>query len=94
MGGEVMCSQSATLTKTRDRLEPKADWGDSLPSYTLIAHEAPVVQKPITVTGSTLEFESSLLEVGRVYPFEYLGSDMVLWKIANGSVELYEVVDE
>jgi hypothetical protein len=89
-----MCSQSATLTKTREQLEPKADWGDSVLSYTLITHHAPVVTRPITVRGNTLEFESSLLEVARVYPFEYLGSQMVLWKMANGSVELYEVVDE
>ncbi|GAI52524.1 unnamed protein product, partial [marine sediment metagenome] len=31
---------------------------------------------------------------GKVYSFEYLGGQMVLWKLPSGAVDLFEIVEE
>ena len=48
---------------------------------------------PVTVKADLLEIESALLEVGKVYNFDYLDAKMVLWKLPDGTVELYQVVE-
>jgi hypothetical protein len=50
-----------------------------------------VSASPITVDGDRFEIDSNLLEVGKVYPFEFLGSQMVLWKLSDGAIDLYEI---
>lgn len=49
---------------------------------------------PIVVDGDKLEINSALLDINRVYPFEYLGSQMVLWKLPSGAIDLFEIMEE
>ena len=51
-------------------------------------------QPPVVVDGDRLEVDSSRLECGRVYSFDYLDSEMVLWKSEDGSVDIYQIVEE
>jgi len=50
--------------------------------------------RPIAVEHDKLEIESSQLDIYRVYSFEYLGSQMVLWKLPSGAIDLFEIVEE
>lgn len=55
-----------------------------------IAGTAPV--SPITVEGDQLLVESSQLDVEKVYTFHYLDANMVLWKLPDGTIDLYQVL--
>lgn len=48
---------------------------------------------PVTVDDDKLEIDSNLLEVRKVYTFEFLDSQMVLWKQPNGDIDLYELIE-
>jgi hypothetical protein len=52
-----------------------------------------VSASPVIVEGNRFEIDSNLLEVGKVYPFEFLGAQMVLWKLDDGSLDLYEITE-
>ena len=52
-----------------------------------------IIRHPITVENSKLQIDSSHLDIGRINRFEYLDSQMVLWKNADNSVDLYEIVE-
>jgi len=71
----------------------------SRPSATLeiageIEGEATVDLTPsVLVDGDRLEINSKLLDIGRVYTLQYLGSQMVLWKSPNGDIDLYEIIE-
>jgi hypothetical protein len=49
---------------------------------------------PVTVDDDGFEIDSNLLEVGKVYTFEFLDSQMVLWKQPNGDIDLYELIEK
>lgn len=90
-----MCAP--TLPRMRERLSPAVGWGETL-AQDLMTDEirsGDVGQpSPISVEHDKLQIESALLETGRVYSFEYLGSQMALWKLPSGTLDLFEIVEE
>ncbi len=52
-----------------------------------------IARYPITVERNRFQIDSNHLEIGKIYRFEYLESQMVLWKNVDGSVDLYEIVE-
>jgi hypothetical protein len=52
------------------------------------------VTYPINVDGDKLEIDSAQLEIGRVYSFNYLGVEMVLWKLPDGTIDLFQIIEE
>ena len=90
-----MCAP--TLPKVRERLGSEAGWGDlSAQDFTtaVLWSEDIGRSSPISVEDGKLRIESALLETQRVYSFEYLGSQMALWKLPSGAVDLFEIVEE
>lgn len=85
------------LRRRSERPASIGDWGrgtsTDIISIDVQARGAMVLRSPIFVEGDKLEIESSLLDIGRMYFFEYLGSDMVLYKTPSGDVELYEMLE-
>jgi hypothetical protein len=85
------------LLKKRERLSPRGGWGEVL-AQDLMTDEIrsrDVGQpSPISVENDKLLIKSALLETGRVYSFEYFGSQMALWKLPSGAVDLFEIVEE
>ena len=73
-------------------------WGEEVSEYDMIVEieeeESYMLRSPIVVDGDKLEIESTLLDVGRIYEFEYLGTRMVLWKLASGAIDLFEIIEE
>jgi hypothetical protein len=51
-------------------------------------------RRPVIVNGDKLEIDSAQLETERVYSFNYLGVKMVLWKLPDGTIDLFQVVEE
>ena len=49
---------------------------------------------PVTVEGDRLEIDSAQLEIERVYSFNYLGVKMVLWKSPDGTIDLFQIIEE
>lgn len=49
---------------------------------------------PVVVEGDRLDIDSEKLEVNRVYEFEYLDVNMVLWKSPDSTIGIYQVVEE
>ena len=49
---------------------------------------------PVVVEGDRLDVDSRKLEVNRVYEFEYLDVNMVLWKSPDSTIGIYQVVEE
>lgn len=47
---------------------------------------------PVVVEGDRLDIDSGKLEVNRVYEFEYLDVNMVLWKSPDSTIGIYQVV--
>ena len=89
---------SAILTRGKSAIKQN-EWGSTtLSSYAGKAEihneEVIAIHKPIVVDGDELEIESSMLEVGKVYTFDYLGSHMILWKTDPEAIVLFEIVDE
>lgn len=87
-----------TMMKLKERLTEEPAWGEPVSEYEMTAEikggDVFGLGSPIVVDGDKLEINSALLDVGRVYSFEYLGTQMVLWKLPNGAIDLYEVVEE
>jgi len=84
-------SKGRSITQTA-----REAWGEETRDYELTGeikgeHVADLAL-PIVVEGDKLDINSSLLDVGRVYSFEYLGCQMVLWKLPDGAIDLYELV--
>jgi len=50
--------------------------------------------QPIVVRENKLEIDSRIIETERVYHFNFLDTDMVLWKLKDGTIDLYQVVEE
>ena len=50
--------------------------------------------QPIRVYGDKLEIASSLMKIGRVYPLNYLGTKMVLWKSEDSTVDIFQIIEE
>ena len=48
----------------------------------------------VTVEGDSLEIDSTKLEVERVYPFDYLGTKMVLWKLPDNTIDIFQIIEE
>ena len=48
----------------------------------------------VTVEGDSLEIDSTQLEVERVYPFDYLGTKMVLWKLPDNTIDIFQIIEE
>ena len=48
----------------------------------------------VTVKGDSLEIDSTRLEVERVYPFDYLGAKMVLWKSPDNTIDIFQLIEE
>lgn len=75
-----------------------AVWGKEVSEYDMVVEigdeEHYMLRSPIVVDGDKLEIESALLDVGRIYEFEYLGTPMVLWKLASGAIDLFEISEE
>lgn len=82
----------------RKRSASVAEWGEEVREYEMTAEigdkESPVLRSPVSIDGDNLEIESGLLDVGRVYEFEYLGTKMALWKLPSGEVDLFEIIEE
>lgn len=53
-----------------------------------------VFQPEVIVKGNELEIDSTRLEVERVYPFDYLGVKMVLWKLPDETIDIFQIVEE
>jgi hypothetical protein len=49
---------------------------------------------PVTVERDRLEVDSTQLEVERVYPFDYLGAKMVLWKLPDNTIDIFQIIEE
>lgn len=49
---------------------------------------------PVTVDGDKLEIDSAQLETAHVYSFDYVGVKMVLWKLPDGTIDLFQVIEE
>jgi len=49
---------------------------------------------PVVVEGDRLDIDSGKLEVNRVYEFEYLDVNMVLWKSPDSTIGIYQVVEK
>ena len=88
---------ASATTETRERPVTETVWGEAAREYDLIDEigdeEIRVPSFPIVVDGDKLEINSALLDVESVYSFEYLGAQMVLWKLPNGAIDLFEVVE-
>lgn len=85
----------ATIERGRSQAA-EAAWGASARGNVLTAtieNSVHLIGSPIKVSGDELEINSSLLDIGRVYTFEYLGSQMAVWKLPSGAVDLYEIVE-
>ncbi len=52
------------------------------------------VTYPINVDGDKLEIDSAELETERVYSFDYLGVKMVLWKLPDNTIDLFQIIEE
>ena len=48
----------------------------------------------VIVKGNELEIDSTRLEVERVYHFEYLGVKMVLWKLPDETIDIFQILEE
>ena len=68
---------------TQDVITGEIEYGRGVPRH-----------GPVAVEHDKLEIESAQLDIGRVYQFEYLGSQMVLWKSPSGAIDLFEIVEE
>jgi len=88
MTTNLKCRQNIPITKraTRTRSGPSEWEVEDL--------ETIWGTQPVCVDGDRLEIYSNRLETGRVYPFSYLDSKMVLWKAEDGSVDIYQVIAE
>jgi hypothetical protein len=84
--------------ESRERPARETMWGEPAQEYDLTNEigdeEVRVPRSPVVVDGDKLEINSALLDVGSVFSFEYLGAQMVLWKLPSGAVDLFEVVEE
>ncbi len=49
---------------------------------------------PIVVEGDRLDIDSRKLETNKVYEFEYLDVNMVLWKSPDSTIGIYQVIEE
>lgn len=49
--------------------------------------------QPVRVSEDKLEIDSNRLEIGQVYHFQYLDTDMVLWKSKDNTVDIFQVVN-
>lgn len=92
---------SSTPLATRERSKrslTEPAWGGVVSEYELTAEieeeSVSVPASPIIVDGDKLEIDSALLDVNRVYSFEYLGAQMALWKLPSGAIDLFEIVEE
>jgi len=91
---------SSRPSATLERRRPSATemvWGGDMDEHGIageIEGEATVDLTPsVLVDGDRLEINSKLLDIGRVYTLQYLGSQMVLWKSPNGDIDLYEIIE-
>jgi len=83
-----------TLERRRYKVTETA-WGQEAAEYiSTNIGEGIRLKTPVRVENDKLEIDSALLDTGRVYQFEYLGSQMVLWKCPDGAVDLFEIVEE
>lgn len=86
------------LIKRREHLVEETKWGEVASVYEMTteieAGDADIPRSPIVVNRDTLEIDSASLDIGKVYSFEYLGGQMVLWKLPSGAVDLFEIVEE
>ena len=94
-----MSSTCIIPLRGRERSKPAFEWGaadrEDVMTDKITEYSRGVPQhRPVFVEGDKLEIESSQLDIDRVYPFEYLGSQMVLWKLPSGAIELFEIVEE
>lgn len=93
-----MSSIPAPKLMEKERMATVAVWGEEISEYAMTAEigdeEPRVVGSPVIVDGDKLEIESALLDVGRIYEFEYLGTRMVLWKLSSGAIDLFEIIEE
>lgn len=48
---------------------------------------------PVIVDGDRLEVDSAQLEIERVYVFDYLGVKMVLWKLPDNTIDLFQIIE-
>ncbi|MFC1938610.1 hypothetical protein ACFLWM_00430 [Chloroflexota bacterium] len=94
---------SSTLTSPRQResrqMIERVSWSESSRDeegmvFDLTGNSIKRYESPVTVENEELLIRSSLLEVGKVYQFNYLGSDMVLWKQPNDVIDVYEVLGD
>lgn len=100
--GEISMSSVKVMTTKRDKsryLEAEKHYsqtesGSSLRTLDeLYEINDIIIRHPITVEKGKLQIDSNNLEIGMIYRFEYLDSQMVLWKNADSSVDLYEIVE-
>jgi hypothetical protein len=94
-----MSSVPALALAEKEQIETLPVWGEEGREPEITAEIEDIehgylIGSPIFVDGEKLEIESSILDVGRVYEFEYLGTKMVLWKLRNGAVDLFELIEE
>lgn len=95
MEGLSMSSISGLTLERRRHEVTKTAWGQEVGEYiSTKIKEGVHPRTPVRVENDKLEVDSALLDMGRVYSFEYLGSQMVLWKLPNGAVDLFEIVEE
>lgn len=93
-----MSSIPTAAVMEKERRTPVTVWGEEVSEYEMTVkvgdEELRLPRSPISVDGDNLEIESGLLDVGRVYEFEYLGTKMVLWKLPSGAIDLFEIIEE
>jgi hypothetical protein len=72
---------------------PNASYlGSNAPLFSGIV--ACLTAEPVTVEEDKLEIDSAALDIDKVYRFEYLDVKMVLWKSDDGTVDIYQVVED
>jgi len=56
--------------------------------------DAELLGYPIDVQGDKLVVDSAMLELEKVYEFNYLDAHMILWRTANNAIEMFQVIEE
>lgn len=98
MEGVSMSGTSIDATIERSKRETTgAAWGAEASENSLTATMRGyfrVISPPIKVNGNELEIDSESMDIGRIYQFEYLDSQMVAWKATDGAIDLFEIIEE
>ena len=89
LGGNHMSSRVLERTAL-SRKQREAGWIEAeIEDIEVIQPRSPVI-----VDGDKLEIDSAQLEPERVYSFNYLGARMVLWKLPDNTIDLFQIIEQ